>query len=261
MKAIILAAGEGKRMGYLSAHLPKSLLKFQGRSLLQYKTTVLKNAGIRDIKIVTGYLQEAIGMLGYETAYNSLYKDTNMLYSLFTGLEGVDDDVIICYGDIIFEQQVLDHLLMHQHAIVVTVDENYLDYWKIRMENPFTDLESCVINEEGQLLEIGNKVTDDSIIDAQYTGLIKVSREGVSLLKRMWGSFKSEMGEEAAFSMSVTPFLNWLIIQGVPLHIYRIRNGWLEFDSLEDLDIYNKLYNSGQLIKYIDVDGICLTSF
>ncbi|SFD01160.1 Choline kinase [Chitinophaga sp. CF118] len=256
MKALILAAGEGKRMAHLTADIPKSLITFQGTDLLQYKIRVLKNAGIDDIKIVTGYLHEAIDTLGYNTVYNRLYKSTNMLYSLFLGLQDEDTDILICYGDIIFEQKVLDGLLINNNPIVVAVDEKYLDYWTMRMENPFADLESCSINEQGELLEIGNKVEDYSLIDAQYIGLIKISREVIPLLRNMWAIYIVEMGEESAHQTSITPFLNWLIFKGVTLHVEKIKNGWLEFDSVNDFHIYNDLYNTGKLSSFLDVDSL-----
>src|SRR5947208_5516524 len=60
MKAVILAAGKGTRMGDLTNELPKPMLKVQGKPILQHIIEGLSQNGIRDIFIVTGYRAETI---------------------------------------------------------------------------------------------------------------------------------------------------------------------------------------------------------
>ena len=59
MKAIILAAGRGRRMGRMTRSLPKCLLKIGGMTLLDRQIHALRGAGIREIGIVTGYRRES----------------------------------------------------------------------------------------------------------------------------------------------------------------------------------------------------------
>ena len=60
MKAVILAAGKGTRMGPLTDNRPKVMLPIANRPLLEHIIVTLKAAGIREILIVTGYLKEKI---------------------------------------------------------------------------------------------------------------------------------------------------------------------------------------------------------
>lgn len=60
MRAMILAAGRGERMGNLTLSTPKPLLKVAGRYLIDYAIASIKRAGIHDIVINTAYLGDQI---------------------------------------------------------------------------------------------------------------------------------------------------------------------------------------------------------
>ena len=54
MKAIIIAAGEGSRMGKLTQNIPKPLVMVNGKSIIERQLSILKQNGILDIIIITG---------------------------------------------------------------------------------------------------------------------------------------------------------------------------------------------------------------
>jgi MurNAc alpha-1-phosphate uridylyltransferase len=60
MKAMILAAGRGKRMGHLTKNCPKPLLKVKGRCLIDWHLSKLYEAGFRDVVINVSYLSKEI---------------------------------------------------------------------------------------------------------------------------------------------------------------------------------------------------------
>src|SRR6267378_1016660 len=60
MKAVILAAGKGTRMGELTNELPKPMLKVQGQPILEHILQGLLQAGIREVFMVTGFKAEVI---------------------------------------------------------------------------------------------------------------------------------------------------------------------------------------------------------
>lgn len=59
-QAVILAGGQGVKMRPLTYEIPKSLIPVRGRPVIEYTIDLLRNVGIRDIIIVTGYLGERI---------------------------------------------------------------------------------------------------------------------------------------------------------------------------------------------------------
>ena len=64
MKAIILAAGRGSRMGSKTQNSPKCFIKIFNKKLIEHQIDNLKNNGIIDIAIVTGYKSEFLKKYG-----------------------------------------------------------------------------------------------------------------------------------------------------------------------------------------------------
>ena len=97
-------------------------------------------------------------------------------------------DLLVCYGDIVYEDRVLSSLLAVDAPITVMIDRQWLRYWRIRLENPLTDAETLRIGPNARLLELGKKPNDYSEIEGQYIGLIKIRSDHVLKLKRAYTS-------------------------------------------------------------------------
>ena len=69
MNAIILAAGQGKRLASLTKNKPKCMINLFGKTLLEWQVSVFKKCGISDISVVTGYHSELINLLLHLTAF------------------------------------------------------------------------------------------------------------------------------------------------------------------------------------------------
>ncbi len=59
-KAVVLAAGKGTRMGSLTEDLPKPMLPVKGKPLLEHVLDHLREAGVRECGLITGYRREVI---------------------------------------------------------------------------------------------------------------------------------------------------------------------------------------------------------
>src|SRR5207245_212345 len=108
MKAVILAAGRGTRMGELTNEQPKPMLKVQGKPILEHILEGLVSAGIREIFIVTGFRAEVIEdyfaegqKWGARMAYGrQLVQDgTGKAPELAKPFVGTDE-FLLTYGDI-----------------------------------------------------------------------------------------------------------------------------------------------------------------
>ena len=104
MKAIIIAAGRGKRMKDLTANSPKCLLEIDGKTIIQNALDHLRSLGVNDIAVVKGYLQDKICLPDLTYYINDNYLQNNILTSLFYAEKELNDEVIILYSDIIFEK-------------------------------------------------------------------------------------------------------------------------------------------------------------
>lgn len=254
MKAIILAAGLGKRMGTLTEERPKGLVCLLGKPLLERQVEVLKADGISDIILVGGYKAEKLKTLGLPLLVNDQYASTNMVSTLFCASEQMEPgrDLIIAYGDIVYEKKVLEALIGCQAPLCVVVDKNWRKYWETRMEDPLYDAETLKLTDGNRIIELGKKAKGYSEIEGQYIGLIKIAGAWVEKFKRAW----QEMDRSASYdgkdfdNMFMTSYLQYLIDSGWDAQAVIVENGWLEIDTLSDLELYEQLYKEGQLEQF-----------
>ncbi|MBR4530700.1 MAG: NTP transferase domain-containing protein [Lachnospiraceae bacterium] len=102
MKAIILAAGQGTRLKKYTENLPKGMLSFMDRTIIERQIALYRAAGIDRIIIVRGYAADKIAYEGVTYYDNEDYANTNMVISLLAAAPEFDDDVIVSYSDILF---------------------------------------------------------------------------------------------------------------------------------------------------------------
>ena len=131
MKAIILAAGLGKRLLPLTEDKPKCLIEFSGKTLLDRLLKTFKSGGINDIVLVIGHKSEKIKNVDLNLVKNEKYSKTGIMHSLFCAKEKLEKTVIVSYGDIIFENSVLEKLLESKYDITAVVDKKWEKYWKL----------------------------------------------------------------------------------------------------------------------------------
>lgn len=247
MKAIILAAGTGTRLGKYTKNLPKCMLEFNGKSLIEHQIETLKQAGINDIIIVKGYMPEKINIPDVKYYINKDYADTNMVETLFTAEPEMDDEILVCYADIIYERRILDKILDNKSDIGVTVDLDYLDYWDFRLDNPEEDMESLIIGKEGNIVELGNPNCAKDEAKVRYVGLIKFSKKGVEILKKIYHKNKELFFDKGlpwlrskSFKKAyMTCMLQAIINEHYKVDPITINRGWLEFDTIEDYEKYS----------------------
>ena len=261
MKAIILAAGEGKRLRPLTNNTPKCLVNLFGKSLLQWQIETFRSCQIDDISVVTGYHSELINLPGLKIFQNKKFETTNMVESLFCASQELSEQTIVSYGDIIFEKKVLDKLIQSKADFSVIVDKNWKRYWEIRFDNPLNDAESLKIDTDDNITSIGQKTQKIDEIEGQYIGLMKFQNAGLEKIKKFYEKIKSQSTNNSnplnpliSFQQSfMTDFLQGLINDGCKLKAVEIENGWLELDTINDYNKYTELYSKNKLSEFIDL--------
>jgi histidinol-phosphate/aromatic aminotransferase/cobyric acid decarboxylase-like protein/choline kinase len=133
VKAIILAAGMGRRMQPLTNHLHKTLIEIRGKTLIGRIVENLLEHSIKDILVVTGYLAEQLedNLRSYYPdavftfVRNMRYAETNNIYSLHLAFETVTEwtDTVLVECDLVFEKAVLNQLLNSPFKNVALVDK------------------------------------------------------------------------------------------------------------------------------------------
>lgn len=254
MKALILAAGQGTRLRPLTDDRPKCLVELAGKSLLERQATVLRRAGVQNLTVVSGYRADQIAARGFATRVNPRYATTNMVATLFSAADLMADgqDLLICYGDIVYEGRVLSSLLAVDAPVAVMIDRHWLRYWRLRLDDPLTDAETLKLGPGGRLRELGKKPRDYSEIEGQYMGLIKVRADHVAKFKQVYAS----MDRTATYdgkdfdNMYMTSFIQYLIDLAWDVRVAETDNGWLEVDSVSDLERYEAMAVDGSLASF-----------
>ncbi|MAG73449.1 nucleotidyl transferase [archaeon] len=263
MKAIILAAGMGTRLGHYTENLPKCMLPFNGRPLIEQQVENLRKAGITDITIVKGYMPEKINVPGTKTYISHNYATTNMVETLFCAEAEMDggDDVLVCYADILYEPQILRKIIRSKVDVGVTVDEDYWDYWCARDANPESDMESLVVDHEGEILSLGDTKCSRNEAKLRYVGLIKFSKAGLASLQKVYHENREKyfdvegpwLRSKSFKKAYMTCMIQAIINSGQKVKPIIVHRGWLEFDTVADLENYTRWQQEGTLHNFIDV--------
>lgn len=133
MKAVILAAGRGSRIGYLTKDTPKSMLKLNdNHTLLSHNFMQIKQCGIDSVILITGYCSnklEEYSMnlskkynLKVDIVYNPFWNNCNVLGSLYFCLDKIDDDFMFFHADTIVDIKVIKELLLSKNDVCLAVD-------------------------------------------------------------------------------------------------------------------------------------------
>ena len=249
MKAIILAAGEGKRLRPFTLDRPKCLVEVNGRSLLDYQLDVLRGLHIEPIVLITGYLADKLHYHGLKVYFNERYAETNMVWTLFCAESEMTGEVIVSYGDIAYSKEVLSALIESPHDISVVIDRRWETYWRARFTNPLNDAETLKIGQDGKIIEIGQPPSNLEEIEGQYVGLTKFSEKGLSVLKEIFAKGKSagRLGTKPPEKAYMTDLLQAVINAGYDIWPVFIEGNWVEIDTISDLSLEITLERLGKI--------------
>lgn len=238
MKVIILAAGRGSRMNEYTKDIPKCMLKLGGISLIERQIRTLNEAGIedKDIIIVTGYEAEKIDITGIKMIKNEKWDNTNMVKTLLKAEYFLEnEECIISYSDIAYDPSCINILKKSTKDIIIPYYTGFENLWRMRFEDPLEDIESFkVIN--GELKEIGKKVSDINEVEGQYMGILKVTPKGWKEIK----DFMELLSVKIIEKIDITTLLSKLINSGVKIYAVEYGGLWLECDNQNDIKLYEE---------------------
>ncbi len=238
MRAVILAAGRGSRMEARTDATPKCLTPLAGRTLLDWQLEALREAGIRDIGIVRGYLGEQLARPGIALFENPRWMQTNMVASLLCASEWLAaGDCIVSYSDIVYPGATVRSLADAAGDIVVAYDLDWLQLWRRRFADPLSDAETFRVDAAGRLTEIGARAANVADIMGQYMGLLRFSPAGWRAVQ----TCVARLPQERRDRLDMTGLLRELLAAGVPVSTVAVRGQWLEVDSGADLELYERI--------------------
>ena len=239
-KALIIAAGLGSRLKKHTENLPKCMLDFGGKTLLQRQIDSYKKNGIKDISLIKGYKKEKINYKGIKYFENPDYRNNNILNSIFYGEEVINGNIIISYSDILFDPMVVKRALETDHDISVVVDIDWRGYYVGRKDHPISEAENVIFNSNNQVIKIGKINTGNEDIHGEFIGMIKLSGRGTEIFKENFHRLKKIYWNKPFQRAKIfqkaylTDFIQELVDIGIKVHCVIIESGWKEIDTVED---------------------------
>ena len=239
-KSLIVAAGLGSRLKNHTENLPKCMLDFGGKTLLQRQLTAYRKCGIVDISLVRGFKKNKINYKDIKYFDNDDYKNNNILNSIFYAEEEINGNIIISYSDILFEPFIVQRALDSDHDISVVVDIDWKDYYIDRKEHPLSEAENVIFNSNNEVVKIGKIATEKEEVHGEFIGMIKLNHRGCKIFKenfyRVKKFFWNKPFQRAKIFQKayLTDMIQELVDIGIKVHCVIIERGWKEIDTVED---------------------------
>ncbi len=245
MRAVILAAGRGSRMGQLSDDRPKCLVELAGKPLIERQIAALRRGGADEIGVVRGYRAEMISFPGLSYFANERWAETNMVMSLAAASEWLrSGPAIVSYADIFYRSELVRGLAAVTGPLAISYDRQWRRLWSRRFSDPLADAETFRVDSTGQLLEIGGKTTRVEEIKGQYMGLLKFTPAAWRAVEMLLGRLEPAVRDR----LDMTGLLSRLLAEKeIPISTFGTDGQWGELDNPRDAALYENLVREGEL--------------
>lgn len=233
MKAVILAAGRGLRIRE-HHQLPKGFIKIDEQAIIIESIEILKQHGINEILIVTGYDAQHYEQLAKEeracvTVKNEYYSQYGSLYSLYCAKDWVDNDFLLLESDIIYEAHAIRNILNNNqpNIILVSGETNSTDEIYVEVKDQYLINMSKKIEALNKNNILGEFVGINKLSFSAYRHLINMLENKEQLLQS--GNYDEDGLVELTRDYPI-----------YCLHDYDL--SWCEIDNLHHLQRAKQLY-------------------
>ena len=249
MRTIILAAGSGLRLGQHTKDIPKALLDLNGKSILERQISLLREYGVNEIFVVIGYQREKHILKDIEYIFNPIYSETDQLASMMVARTKIFDDVLVIFGDLIFDSQILQQILASNDDIAIAIDLDWEKSYNERPDNPKSLADKVLINQK-KILRISAKETSLDIKNqtvGEFLGIIKLSANGSRIIIKKYEELaKSYVGKfhdaDSLEKAKIVDILQELIDSKIEISPIAISGKWCEIDTPKDLERARKIF-------------------
>jgi len=221
VKAIILSAGQGRRLMPLTEVTPKCCLQPGGISILEWQITQLAVSGIDEVVVVTGFGHDAVeavveGIEGIRvrTLYNPFFRLSDNLGTCWVARAEMDSPFVLINGDTLFEAAVSQHLLTDAGRFPITLATD--------QKSRYDSDDMKIWSEQERLCRVG-KTLDLSHVNGESIGMMVFSRAGAEIfvgkveelmrmgdgLKRWYLSAIDELAQSGVVGCSSIHGLSW----------------------------------------------------
>jgi choline kinase len=243
MRAIIIAAGRGRRLMPTTADTPKCYAEVGGKRLLDWALAAFAANGITDICFIGGYQIDKVrrDYPRFTFRHNAGWEHNNILASLMHAEDLMHEPFVCCYSDILFTPGVAKHLLASPADIALSVDTRWLDRYQHRTQHPPDDAEK-VTAKNGHVTRIHRAIKPHEA-HGEYTGIAKFTKIGAAALKEHFHAARKNFSgkpwrEAAVFEKAYLVLLFQEMIEaGVKFAHADTPGDYMEVDTQEDFEL------------------------
>ena len=256
MKAVILSAGQGKRLLPLTADCPKCILPVGGRPLIKWQIDELAKCGIDQVSVVLGFgadkvvkiLRTRYGSHRVKTIYNAAYAVSDNLVSCWSAHDEMRSDFVLLNGDTLFEAAVMQRLLdTHDHPVTVAISHKR----EYDADDMKVELDGC------RLVKIGKDLLPDQV-DGESIGMILFRGGGPRLFRIALETALRSSAAQRKWYLSVIDEM----ARSMPVWTCSMKGlQWCEVDYHADLKQAEKVVKAcGARAEVAADDRTCLTT-
>ena len=229
LKAIILSAGQGRRLMPLTSNMPKCCLPLHGISILEWQLSQIAMCEIDEVVVVTGFESEVVDSIvdrvngiNVRTLHNPMFAHTDNLGTCWEARFEMEGPFVLMNGDTLFEAAVLQRLLSSDKNYPITLACD---------TKPHFDLDDMKIIADGERLLKVSKQLDISLVDGESIGLMVFDQSGADAFTT---KLEEMMDKSDALKLWYLSAIDQLASQGIA-GICQIHGlSWCEVDDAAD---------------------------
>jgi L-glutamine-phosphate cytidylyltransferase len=258
-RAILIAAGRGKRLGAHTEDIPKCMVQVGAKPILGWVWDAFRAAGIEELVVIRGYrgdvLEDFVRSLTPRVSFvdNTAWQSNNVLLSLACARAYLDRPCLVSYSDIIFTPAVARAAAASPAEIALVIDRAFRTIYEGRTEHPLDEGEVSDLLPDGSVARVGKRALPPTEAIGEFIGLTKLGERGVAtvartldvLARRYEGREHEPFQRAAAYRNAyLTDLWQELIDEGIRLDPVLIDGCWREIDTGQDLDRARQLIES-----------------
>jgi choline kinase len=258
-RAILIAAGRGKRLGPHTEDVPKCMVQVGARPILGWVWHAFRAAGIEELVVIRGYrgdvLEAFARQLVPEVRFvdNPEWQSNNVLLSLACARRYLDRPCLISYSDIVFTPAVARAAVASDAEIALVIDREFRAIYEGRTQHPLDEGEVADLMPDGSVARVGKRALPPRDAIGEFIGLAKLGERGVAtvaraldgLAQRFDGRDHEPFQRAASYRNAyLTDLWQDLIDRGIRLDPVLIAGSWREIDTEQDLDRARQLVDS-----------------
>jgi choline kinase len=248
-RAIVIAAGMGRRLAPFTDSMPKTLVPVRGKPMLVRALEAFRAHGVDDIVVIRGYKADVLEARkaelgpGVRFVDNLEFATNNILQSLFMARDAMAGPLLLTYADIVFAHDVVSTLMAAPPDALV-VDRDFRDIYVGRDQHPLGEGEVCSVDARGVITAVGKRAVPSDTAHGEFIGLAKLSAAGVARLVDTYDRRARELGQtpQAPYGRNtwrgayLTDLFEDAIAGGLELVSADIHGRWREIDTTQDLE-------------------------